>query len=68
MIGQAVETKAALYAKAAASTDVNKQERADVGKSFQVGVPELKFMLNILMPQSNVSSKRIPKGVEWRQR
>ncbi|CBJ32276.1 expressed unknown protein [Ectocarpus siliculosus] len=36
MIGRAVETKAALFAKAAASTDVNKQERADVGKSFQV--------------------------------
>ncbi|CAB1112262.1 unnamed protein product [Ectocarpus sp. CCAP 1310/34] len=36
MIGRAVETKAALYAKAAASTDTNRQERADVGKSFQV--------------------------------
>ncbi|CAM9107182.1 unnamed protein product [Ectocarpus sp. 13 AM-2016] len=36
MIGRAVETKAALYAKAAASTKTNEQERADVGKSFQV--------------------------------
>ncbi|CBJ32277.1 expressed unknown protein [Ectocarpus siliculosus] len=36
MLGQAVETKAELYAKAAASTGGSEQERADVGKSFQV--------------------------------
>ncbi|CAM9152460.1 unnamed protein product [Ectocarpus fasciculatus] len=36
MLGRAVETKAALYAKAAASTDVIEQDRVDVGKSFQV--------------------------------
>ncbi|CAM9809757.1 unnamed protein product [Ectocarpus sp. 6 AP-2014] len=36
MIGRAVETKAKLYAKAAASTDEIRKMSAEVGKSFQV--------------------------------
>ncbi|CAM9938670.1 unnamed protein product [Ectocarpus sp. 4 AP-2014] len=36
MIGRAVETKAKLYAKAAASTDETRKMNAEVGKSFQV--------------------------------
>ncbi|CAM9152539.1 unnamed protein product [Ectocarpus fasciculatus] len=36
MLGRTVETKATLYAKAAASADGTEQEIADVGKSFQV--------------------------------
>ncbi|CBJ33491.1 hypothetical protein Esi_0498_0007 [Ectocarpus siliculosus] len=36
MVGRAVETKAKLYAKAAASTDEIRKISAEVGKSFQV--------------------------------
>ncbi|CAB1109494.1 unnamed protein product [Ectocarpus sp. CCAP 1310/34] len=36
MIGRAVETKAELHAKAAASTEGSEQQSVDVGKSFQV--------------------------------
>lgn len=66
ILGRAVETKASLHAKAAASNDEIQKLSTEVGKSFQVGGQPRPTRARLVSLRSNRCSRAGRCTVEWR--